>query len=68
MLIQRKSPRTGRVNEMDLPITQEQLDAWKRNNLLIQQAFPQLTPAQREFIMTGYTEEDWEVMFPPEEE
>jgi hypothetical protein len=65
MLITRKSPLTGKVASMDLPVTQEQLDDWKRGTL-IQNAMPNLTPEQREFIKTGYTPEDWAKMFPPE--
>jgi hypothetical protein len=34
----------------------------------IQDIFPDLTAGQREFIFTGYTEEDWATLFPPEEE
>ncbi len=48
---------------MDLPITQEQLDAW-RGGKLIQNAMPDLTPAQREFILTGATPEEWNEAFP----
>jgi len=53
---------------MDLPITQEQIDLWENDHVLIQNAMPQLTPDQREFLMTGYTAEDWAILFPPEEE
>ena len=67
MIIDRQSPRTGKVNSMDLDITLEQLQAYK-DGALIQVAFPHLTPAEREFIQTGYTQEDWDTMFPPEDE
>ena len=71
MNVIRTSPMTGNVNVMDLPVTQEQLDEVARppkERRLIQEIFPNLTPAQREFIKTGYTEQDWELMFPPESE
>lgn len=68
MLITRKSPRTGKENTMDLPVTQEQMDRCNQGKDLIQRIFPDLTPAQREFIKTGYTQEDWVAIFPPEEE
>jgi hypothetical protein len=55
VIFKRTSPLTGEVNEMDLPVTEEQIEAWK-GGTLIQDAMPQLTPAQREFIRTGYTE------------
>lgn len=38
------------------------------DNRLIQDIFPDLTPDEREFLMTGYTKEDWDVMFPPDED
>jgi hypothetical protein len=67
MLIKRISPRTKQENEMDLPITQEQLNAYGRG-VLLQNAFPNLTPDQREFFQTGLTAEDWAAIFPPEED
>lgn len=62
MLIQRRSPFSGKVNSREIPVTQAQLDAW-REGMLIQRAMPNLTAGQREFIMTGTTEEEWEEMF-----
>jgi len=44
---------------MELDATQAQLDELR----LIQQIFPNLTAAQREFVKTGYTQEDWDQMF-----
>jgi hypothetical protein len=35
---------------------------------LIQDAFPNLNASQREFIMTGMTDDDWDNMFPPDDE
>jgi hypothetical protein len=69
----RTSPLTGKVNEMEIPCTQEQLDEFHNRKpgqpfRLIQQIFPNLNATQREFIMTGYTQEDWDKMFPPEEQ
>jgi len=54
---------------MDLDITQEQLDEWELNRKLhIQHAFPHLTASEREFILTGATDDDWAKLFPPDEE
>ena len=47
---------------MDIPVTEEQLAAWD-SGTLIQNAMPNLTPDQREFIMTGITPEQWVEMF-----
>jgi hypothetical protein len=40
----------------------------RRDGELIQDIFPELSAEQREFILTGYTPEDWLKMFPPEKE
>jgi hypothetical protein len=64
MKISKVSPFTGKSNIMDIPCTAEQLEAY-RNGALIQDAFPNCTPEQREFIKTGYTPEDWAAIFPP---
>jgi hypothetical protein len=68
MIIERTSPLTGKVNQMDLPVTQERIDRWAASDELIQNVFPQLNAEQREFLMSGYTQEDWDTIFPPEEE
>ncbi len=52
----------------DLPITPEQLAKWKAG-ALVQDAFPNLTPDEREFIKSGITAEEWDEIFGgPEEE
>ena len=53
---------TGKVNVMDLAVTDEQIRDWQ-NGTLIQRAMPNLTAAEREFLMTGATPEEWEEMF-----
>lgn len=59
----RKSPRTGRLNSMDLDITLEQLERYEAGKGFIQDIFPNLTASEREFIKTGYTDEDWKEIF-----
>ena len=59
------SPLSGTKSEVDVPTTG--LAAWLEGRL-IQDAFPELSDSQRELLMTGYTEDDWANMFPPEEE
>ena len=41
--------------------------AWQRGEL-IQRAFPSLTSAQRERLITGYCDPCWQAMFPEEED
>jgi hypothetical protein len=60
MLITRKSMLTGVERTLDIPCTQEQLDAWNQGQDLIQRIMPDLTADQREFIMTGCTSEEWD--------
>jgi len=68
ILIKRTSPLTGKVNEMVLNTTKEALDEYYNgSDRLVQVIFPNLTVEQREFIITGYTSEDWDNIFPPEE-
>ena len=56
--IVRKCPLTQGVSSMQLDVTQEQLDAW-RGGKCAQDAFPQLSAEEREFIMTGIRPETW---------
>jgi len=46
---------------MVLNITMDQYDAWQGGEL-IQNAMPNLTADEREFLMTGITPEEWAVM------
>lgn len=62
MKITRTSPFSGKENTMEIAVTQEQLDNWKAGQL-IQNAMPNLTPDEREFIMTGITAEEWDETF-----
>ena len=68
MLITRKSQLTGVERTMDLNITLEQIDKFQAG-AMVQHAFPNLTPEEREFILTGATEEEWDAAVgDPEEE
>ena len=59
MKIEKVSLWSRKTHSMDLPISNEQLAAW-RNGMLIQNAMPHLTAAQCEFLISGCTEEEWE--------
>ncbi len=68
MEITRKSMMSGIVRTRDLPITAAQLIAWE-GGVHAQNAFPNLSAGDREFIMTGTTDEEWDAAFKePEEE
>ncbi len=62
MLIHRTSPLSGKSVVQDIPVTNEQLEAWLSGEL-IQNAMPHLDAGQREFIKTGITNEEWETLF-----
>jgi len=66
--VQKTSIFTGKVSEMELDITQEQMDRWQKTGALIQDVFPHLSPEQREFLMSGATPEEWNTLFPEEDE
>lgn len=63
MIISRTCPLTGVLIEMDLPVTEEQMQRYNRGELA-QRVFPNLTADEREFIISGATADIWDVMFP----
>jgi hypothetical protein len=48
---------------MDLDITPASLELYDDFGVLLQDAFPNITPAEREFIKTGITPEEWDEYF-----
>lgn len=62
MYITRTSKLTGIEHTLDIPVTKEQLELWEQG-MLIQNAMPNLTPAQREFLMTGIIDSEWDSVF-----
>ena len=58
MLITKKSMFSGEWNTMDIPVTQSQIDDWE-SGTLIQDAMPNVSVDDREFLMTGVTPEEW---------
>ena len=67
MKVTMTSIMSGKVNTLDLPITQDQIDMWDQG-YLIQDAMPDLTPDEREFLMTGITPSEWAEVFTEENE
>lgn len=61
MLIARISQYSGELRELDLDITQEQIDKYNEGELL-QNAFPNLSKADREYFKSGITDEEWKEM------
>tara|TARA_R110001606_G_scaffold93700_1_gene208058 strand:- start:176 stop:370 length:195 start_codon:yes stop_codon:yes gene_type:complete len=63
MLIKRKSMVSGTVSEMDIDVTPTQIDAWYWQGELIQNAMPNISAQEREFIKSGITPTEWDEMF-----
>jgi hypothetical protein len=58
MEVTRVSNLTGIKRTMELNITHQQLLDYEKG-MKAQDAFRNLTPAEREFFMTGITDEEW---------
>ena len=62
MKITRTNPFNGEVNTLNIEVTDEQIQAYA-DGAMIQDAFPNLSAGDREFIKTGITAEAWEEIF-----
>ena len=82
MLITRTSGISGTVNAMEIALTAEEVNTflsmeshpvlggsvkWVVPGKRIQDAFPNLSPDEREFLMTGITPQEWDELFGEEE-
>lgn len=68
MLIHKRSQLTGKLNSMYIAVTKQQMDAWVTGTKCIQDALPDLTADEREFLMTGATPQEWNDAFPEDDE
>jgi hypothetical protein len=62
----KQSSISKEYHSMDLDITEDQLDRIKNRfntKELIQNIVPDLTPSEREFLMTGITEQEWNQLY-----
>ena len=66
MQITRRSPFTGKINTTEIAVTEKQMADWKSGKL-IQDAMPNLTADEREFIKTGITPDEWNETFDKED-
>ena len=67
MLIHKVSPISNKLNAMEIDVTCSQIYDWEVEGMLIQQAMPNLTADEREFIKTGITPQEWDDMFGDED-
>jgi len=62
MQITMTSMISGKTTTRDIDVEPEQVAAWQ-NGVLIQDAMPELSASDREFIMSGITQEEWDGIF-----
>ena len=62
MMITRTSPVTGEVRTLEIMCSEADYKAWE-NGALIQNVMGYLSPADREYIISGATQEDWDKLF-----
>ena len=62
MLVTKQSPISGKLNSMELPITEAQLKA-HQNGELVQNVFPTLSREEREFLVSGISPKEWNDLF-----
>jgi hypothetical protein len=60
--VKARSCLTGQVSSMVLEITEVQLYAWAVEGMVIQNAMSNLSPEEREFLMTGIRSEEWDII------
>ena len=62
MLVGRKSLFTGAKSEMEIDVTEKQITLWMEGEL-IQNVMPNLTPTEREFLISGMSIAEQEAVF-----
>ena len=66
MLVTNTSQLSGKETTLELDVTHEQLERFENrraNGEYVQTIFPNLTPAEREFLLTGISPIEWENIF-----
>ena len=66
MKIKRTSPVSGITRNLDINVTKEQLVRWEAG-ALIQDVMSHLSAADREYLVTGITDDEWQRMFTEDE-
>ena len=62
MIVRVLNRLTGKHNEMDLDVTEEQIRRFE-NGEFVQNVFPYLNPTEREFLITGMSEAEQKEIF-----
>lgn len=66
MEIKRKSVITGIEHVFNIPVNPEDLIMWENGDASIDEAMPYLNNTDREFILSGITQEEWRAAFAEE--
>ena len=67
MLFERRSIVSGIVRTLDINVSEAQIQAWE-NGHPIDLAMPNISDSEREFILTGITDEEWDETFAESED
>lgn len=62
MQISKMNMMTGQINTMEVNCTEQEFFRWQAGEF-VQDAMPNATPTQREFLITGMTEAEQEELF-----
>ena len=68
MYIKRKSVISNIERTRNIPVNPDDYFAWQAGHASIQELMPYLTDSDREFILSGITDDEWSTMFAEEEE
>lgn len=63
MLIKRKSVISGITRKLNIPVNPEHYALWEIGAGNIQDLMPYLTDYDREFILSGITQDEWDEAF-----
>ena len=63
MIIRKKSTLTGKINTMELDVTNSQLKRYEEGSELVQSIFPNMNVDEREFLISGVTPTEWAKSF-----
>ena len=63
MKVTRQSMTSGKTRTKDLPITPVQYVKYIRGEGHVQDIMPDLPPEDREFLISGVTQEEWEELY-----
>jgi len=67
LTISRFSPVSLKENTMTMMLDPADLAKWERKEALIQNALPYLTPAEREFLISGVLPGEWDALWSDDE-